>query len=184
MNSKPSLHAYMPGCHMHSHSTSRDDGEFANNTSKSRCRLPFSFLQQERKMKITEEKDSLKEEDEEESEILPTLSNYGMYKSCGSIDRLSYLLKDKPIKTEKLKKSQSVLSLNDDASCHRIGNRDHSSDLHSLELGGMRNNPNTAWIFAIPSKITKHKACDEVSEDFRKAGIGSCFRGEASIISK
>ena len=152
---------------MHSHIPAHHEGECASSASKIRCNLPFSFLQQERKMKITEKKDVMKEGEEEESEILPNLTSYGMYKSCGSIDRLSYLLKDKPISDEKLKKSQSVVTLNDEG-----------GDLHSLQLGGMRSNPTTAWIFAVPSKITRHKACDEISEDFRKAGIGSCFRGE------
>lgn len=170
---------------MHSHAPSSDNVESANITSEIGPSLPFSFLHQERKMRITEEKDKLREQDEEEgSETVPGFANYGMYKSCGSIDRLSYLLKDKTIKSAKLKKSQSVLSLTDSGASQTIGfgNNGNSTDLHSLELGGMRNNPNTAWIFAVPSKITKHKACDEVSEDFRKAGIGTCFRGESYSI--
>jgi hypothetical protein len=164
----------MPGCHMHSLC---DNVKNANITCKIRPSLPFSFIHQarERKMRITEEDDRLQEE-EEESEPLQSYANYGMYKSCGSIDRLSYILKDKPIESKTMVKSQSVVSLHDAEMAFE--KKDRRNNLHSLELGGMKNNPNTAWIFAVPSKITKHKECDEVSEDFRKAGIGTCLRGE------
>ena len=166
---------------MHSHTAPSDNVSSTNITSKIRLGLPLSFIHQarEREMRIIEEGGKLVEE-EEESGTLQSYANYGMYKSCGSIDRLSYLLKDKPIENKTLVKSQSVVSLNDAGTYQRISieKKDRRNDLHSLELGGMRNNPNTAWIFAVPSKITKHKECDEVSEEFRKAGIGTCFRGE------
>ena len=126
-------------------------------------------------MGITQEEGKL--EEDEHIGPMPSLVKSGFYKSCGSIDRLSYLLKDKPISDGSLVKSQSVSTLNESVASDRIAMRETSTDLHSLQLGGLRNNPNTAWIFAVPSKVTKHKACDEVSEDFRKAGIGSCFKG-------
>ena len=42
----------------------------------------------------------------------------------------------------------------------------------------MRHNPATAWVFAVPSKRLEPKQCDQVSEEFRKAGIGICLSGE------
>lgn len=56
-----------------------------------------------------------------------------------------------------------------------------SYHLVSLEL--MKENPNTAWVFAVPSINVKHKQCDHVSEEFRKAGIGHCMSGIRSSIT-
>ena len=42
----------------------------------------------------------------------------------------------------------------------------------------MRQDPARAWVFAVPSKRLEPKQCDQVSEEFRKAGIGVCLSGE------
>ena len=51
----------------------------------------------------------------------------------------------------------------------------------ALEL--LRRDPATAWVFAVPSVSVKHKQCDQVPEEFRRAGIGYCMSGEDSLSS-
>ena len=36
----------------------------------------------------------------------------------------------------------------------------------------------SAWVLAVRGEVVRRRACDEVSEEFRRAGIGQCFRGE------
>jgi hypothetical protein len=54
--------------------------------------------------------------------------------------------------------------------------------LRSLILGGVRETSATAWIFAGPSKLIRQKGVDKVLDEFRQAGIGTCFKGERSHV--
>ena len=50
----------------------------------------------------------------------------------------------------------------------------------------LRADPATAWVFAVPSSVvTRHKQCDQLPEDYRRAGIGHCMSGDddGAIIS-
>ena len=46
-----------------------------------------------------------------------------------------------------------------------------------MTLNLLRQDPATAWVFAVPGGRVTHKQCDHVSEEFRKAGIGFCMSG-------
>lgn len=35
-----------------------------------------------------------------------------------------------------------------------------------------------SWLFVMPRQRVKPKECDEVPDEFRRAGIGLCFEGE------
>ena len=48
---------------------------------------------------------------------------------------------------------------------------------HEMTLNLLRQDPATAWVFAVPGGRVTHKQCDQVSEEFRKAGIGFCMSG-------
>ena len=48
---------------------------------------------------------------------------------------------------------------------------------HHKELIQLKEDVATSWIFAVRGEVVRQRACDEVSEEFRRAGIGNCFRG-------
>ena len=51
---------------------------------------------------------------------------------------------------------------------------------HSLDLGGLVHyDGEHSWLLAIPSKRIRPRECDELHDDFRKAGIGFCFEGKS-----
>ena len=52
-----------------------------------------------------------------------------------------------------------------------------SSD-HLMALNMLRQDPATSWVFAVPSVIMRHKQCDQLPEDYRRAGIGHCMSGD------
>ena len=52
-----------------------------------------------------------------------------------------------------------------------------SSD-HLMALNMLRRDPATSWVFAVPSVVTRHKQCDQLPEDYRRAGIGHCMSGD------
>ena len=47
---------------------------------------------------------------------------------------------------------------------------------HSVDLGRLERNRNP-WLFVVPCKRNRHKQCDELPDEFRRAGIGVCFEG-------
>ena len=58
-----------------------------------------------------------------------------------------------------------------------------SSD-HLMALNMLRRDPATSWVFAVPSVVTRHKQCDQLPEDYRRAGIGHCMSGDdGSLLS-
>ena len=40
---------------------------------------------------------------------------------------------------------------------------------------------NSTWYLVIPSQRLKPKVCDEVPDEFRRAGIGLCFEGKTNL---
>ena len=52
-----------------------------------------------------------------------------------------------------------------------------SEDNHGQGLLQLKKDAATSWIFAVRGDVVRQRACDEVSEEFRRAGIGHCFRG-------
>ena len=46
---------------------------------------------------------------------------------------------------------------------------------HSVDLGVKERYP---WVYAVPSEKLVPKNCDEVPEEFRRAGIGACLQGK------
>ena len=52
---------------------------------------------------------------------------------------------------------------------------------HHRELIQLKEDAATSWIFAVRGEVVRQRACDEVSEEFRRAGIGHCFRGLHSL---
>ena len=52
---------------------------------------------------------------------------------------------------------------------------------HHKELIQLKEDAATSWIFAVRGEVVRQRACDEVSEEFRRAGIGHCFRGLHSL---
>ena len=53
---------------------------------------------------------------------------------------------------------------------------------HESSLQRMRHDSETAWLFAVPSINVSYKQCDQVPEEFRRAGIGHCMSGEIVFI--
>ena len=47
-----------------------------------------------------------------------------------------------------------------------------------MALNMLRRDPATSWVFAVPSVVTRHKQCDQLPEDYRRAGIGHCMSGD------
>ena len=47
--------------------------------------------------------------------------------------------------------------------------------LHSVDLGVKERYP---WLYAVPGKKVMPKKCDKISDEFRRAGIGACFKGK------
>ena len=52
---------------------------------------------------------------------------------------------------------------------------------HKEELIQLKEDAAKSWIFAVRGEVVRQRACDEVSEEFRRAGIGHCFRGLHSL---
>ena len=46
---------------------------------------------------------------------------------------------------------------------------------HSVDLGIRELYP---WVYVVPSKRVTPKDCDELPDEFRRAGIGACFKGK------
>ena len=46
---------------------------------------------------------------------------------------------------------------------------------HSVDMGVKERYP---WVYAVPSKKMMPKKCDELPDEFRRAGIGACFKGK------
>ena len=52
-----------------------------------------------------------------------------------------------------------------------------------MALNMLRRDPATSWVFAVPSVVTRHKQCDQLPEDYRRAGIGHCMSGDEGSLS-
>ncbi len=52
-----------------------------------------------------------------------------------------------------------------------------------MALNMLRRDPATSWVFAVPSVVTRHKQCDQLPEDYRRAGIGHCMSGDDGLLS-
>lgn len=51
-----------------------------------------------------------------------------------------------------------------------------------MALNMLRQDPATSWVFAVPSVVIRHKQCDQLPEDYRRAGIGHCMSGDDGVI--
>ena len=51
---------------------------------------------------------------------------------------------------------------------------------HSVDLGGLDRNRHP-WLLVIPGKRNRPKQLDELSYEFRRAGIGVCFEGRSNM---
>ena len=84
-------------------------------------------------------------------------------------------------KEESTRNSLSCLSaLGQAPSLRRARSSTTLKQNHHQELHQLKDDAATSWIFAVRGEVVRQKACDEVSEDFRRAGIGQCFRGSLS----
>ena len=54
--------------------------------------------------------------------------------------------------------------------------------LHLMSLNVLKQNTEKSWVFAVPSFSYRHKQCDQVSDEFKRAGIGLCMTGEQKNI--
>ena len=62
---------------------------------------------------------------------------------------------------------------------HSSSGSDHLSLVrrpHSVDLGGL-DRDRYPWVYAVPSKRVRPRDCDELPDEFRRAGIGVCFKG-------
>ncbi len=53
---------------------------------------------------------------------------------------------------------------------------------HSVDLGGLGRRPPEgaiahSWLTVVPCKRIRPRECDELPDEFRRAGIGVCFEG-------
>ena len=48
---------------------------------------------------------------------------------------------------------------------------------HSVDIGGIERKT-SAWLGVMPSHRVRVRNCDEPPEDFRRVGIGICFKGK------
>ena len=51
---------------------------------------------------------------------------------------------------------------------------------HSVDMGGLARRPDAAshhWLSVVPCKRIRPRECDELPDEFRRAGIGVCFEG-------
>ena len=46
---------------------------------------------------------------------------------------------------------------------------------HSVDLGGLHRGH--SWAYVVPSKRIRPRDCDELPDEFKRAGIGVCFEG-------
>jgi hypothetical protein len=55
---------------------------------------------------------------------------------------------------------------------------------HSVDLGGLGRRPETSpghsWLKVVPCNRVRPRDCDELPDEFRRAGIGVCFEGRES----
>ena len=62
---------------------------------------------------------------------------------------------------------------------------------HSVDLGGLARRPEAAaagrpghaWLTVVPCKRIRPRDCDELPDEFRRAGIGICFEGRNRYLS-
>ena len=86
-------------------------------------------------------------------------------------------------KEESTRNSLSCLSaLGQAPSLRRARSSTTLKQSHHQELHQLKDDAATSWIFAVRGEVVRQKACDEVSEEFRRAGIGHCFRGLHSLV--
>ena len=90
-----------------------------------------------------------------------------MMESKGEMNRHSLTCLGPPdaVETSRLRRAISSTALR------------QSEETHDQGLLQLKKDAATSWIFAVRGDVVRQRACDEVSEEFRRAGIGHCFRG-------
>ena len=90
-----------------------------------------------------------------------------MMESKGEMNRHSLTCLGPPDAVETSRPRRAISS-----TALRRSEETHDQGLLQLKKDAARN-----WIFAVQGDVVRQRACDEVSEEFRRAGIGQCFRG-------
>ena len=52
---------------------------------------------------------------------------------------------------------------------------------HSVDIGGIEGKT-SAWLGVMPSHRVRVRDCDEPPDEFKRAGIGVCFKGKDKLI--
>ena len=91
-----------------------------------------------------------------------------MMESKGEMNRHSLTCLGPPdaVETSRLRRAISSTAL-----------RQSEEETHDQGLLQLKKDAARSWIFAVRGDVVRQRACDEVSEEFRRAGIGHCFRG-------
>ncbi len=59
---------------------------------------------------------------------------------------------------------------------------------HSVDLGGLGRRPEASsghsWLTVVPCNRIRPRNCDELPDEFRRAGIGVCFEGREQWVTK
>jgi hypothetical protein len=59
---------------------------------------------------------------------------------------------------------------------------------HSVDLGGLGRRPEASpghsWLTVVPCNRVRPRDCDELPDEFRRAGIGVCFEGREQWVTK
>jgi hypothetical protein len=59
---------------------------------------------------------------------------------------------------------------------------------HSVDLGGLGRRPEASpghsWLTVVPCNRIRPRDCDELPDEFRRAGIGVCFEGRDQWVTK
>jgi hypothetical protein len=59
---------------------------------------------------------------------------------------------------------------------------------HSVDLGGLGRRPEASpghsWLKVVPCNRVRPRDCDELPDEFRRAGIGVCFEGREQWVTK
>ena len=153
-----SLLHYMPGCHSHAYCPAGHPlpGERAG--ARLEKKMAQAQLEERRRLPL-----SFIEEDGSRQQLRKEESNRHSL-SCLGPNALE--------QTPSLRRAVSSTALKQ---------RQPGETHHHKELIQLKEDAATSWIFAVRGEVVRQRACDEVSEEFRRAGIGHCFRGLLSL---
>ena len=155
-----SLLHYMPGCHSHACSAGHPlPGERAG--ARLEKKMAQTQLEEERRRLPL----SFMEEDASRQQLRKEESNRH---SLTCLAPPNALVEQNP-------------SLRRAVSSTALKQRQAGESHHQKELIQLKEDAATSWIFAVRGDVVRQRACDEVSEEFRRAGIGHCFRGLHSL---